>query len=159
MEVSHPSRTAICFTSAANAERPNRGFDLNVAVAALRAGREPERTFGGIEDGLSAAAVWVIDELVEPHAGVWPNVQGGLVVKAQASNAPLVGANGLVSMDAATNPKRPGDAAVSGRRDAMGRTDLLLSGSWRSKQAEGTKPTQKQQTTTREHFLLRPSLP
>jgi hypothetical protein len=56
-----------------------------------------------------------------------------LVVKAQASNAPLVGANGLVSMDAATNPKRPGDAAVSGRRDAMGRTDLLLSGSWRSK--------------------------
>ena len=70
-------------TSTANAERPNRGFDLNVAVAALRAGREPERTFGGIEDGLSAAAVWVIDELVEPHAGVWPNVQGGLVVKAR----------------------------------------------------------------------------
>jgi hypothetical protein len=41
----------------------------------------------------------------------------------------------------------------------MGRTDLLLSGSWRGKQAEGTKPTQKQQTTATHHFLLPPSLP
>jgi hypothetical protein len=46
---------------------------------------------------------------------------------------------------------------VSGRRDAMGRTDLLLSGSRRSKQAEGTKPKQQQTTTTEHHFLL-PSL-
>ena len=76
----------------------------------------------------SAAAIGVIDKLVEPHAGFWPNVQVGLVVKAQACNASLVGADGLVSMDAATNRERPGDAAVSGRRDAMGRTDLLLSG-------------------------------
>ena len=126
--------------STANAERPIRGLDLKVAVAALRAGREPERTFGGIEDGLSAAAVGVIDELIEPHAGVWPDVQVGLVVKAQAGNAPLVGADGLVSMDAATNRERPGDAAVSGRRDAMGRTDLLLSGSWQASKLKAPNP-------------------
>ena len=102
-----------------NAERPNRGLDLNVAIAALRAGREPERTLGGIEDGLSAAAVGVVDELVEPHAGVWSHVQAGLVVKAQAGNASLVCADGLISMDAATNRERSGHAAVGGRRDAM----------------------------------------
>ena len=63
-------------------------------------------------------------------------------------------------MDAATNRERPGDAAVSGRRDAMGRTDLLLSGRWQSDQAEGTEPKQQQQTTTAEHhFLLPYSLP
>jgi hypothetical protein len=39
----------------------------------------------------------------------------------------------------------------------MGRTDLLLSGSWQSEQAEGTKPKQQQTTTTEHHFLL-PSL-
>jgi len=60
---------------------------MNVAVAALRAGREPERTLGGIEDSLSAAAVGVVDELVEPHAGVWPDVQAGLVMKPQADEA------------------------------------------------------------------------
>jgi hypothetical protein len=43
-------------------------------------------------------------------------------------------------MDAATNRERSGHAAVSGRRDAMGRTDLLLSGSWRGQQADGTEP-------------------
>ena len=86
--------------STANAERPNRGLDLNVAITALRASREPERTLGGIEDSLSAAAVGVVDELVEPHTGVWPDVQGGLIVKAQTGNACLVGANGLISMDA-----------------------------------------------------------
>jgi hypothetical protein len=60
-------------------------------------------------------------------------------------------------MDAATNRERPGHAAVSGRRDAPGRTDLLLSGSWQSEQAEGTKPKQQQTRTTEHHFLL-PSL-
>jgi hypothetical protein len=57
-------------------------------------------------------------------------------------------------MEAATNRERPGHAAVSGRRDAPGRTDLLLSGSWGSEQAEGTKPKQQQQTRTKHHFLL-----
>jgi hypothetical protein len=61
-------------------------------------------------------------------------------VKAQAGNASLVCADGLVSVDAATNRERSGHAAVGGRRDAMGRTDLLLSGNWRSQQADGTEP-------------------
>jgi hypothetical protein len=43
-------------------------------------------------------------------------------------------------MDAATYRERSGHAAVSGRCDAMGRTDLLLSGSRQSEQADGTEP-------------------
>ncbi len=129
-----------CLASTANAERPVRGLDLIVVVSALRAGREPERPLRGIEDSLSAAAVGVIDELVEPHAGVRPDVQAGLIVKAQAGNASLVGADGLVSMDAATNRERSSHAAVRSGRDAMSRPDLLLSGSWQSKQAQHTEP-------------------
>ncbi len=76
---------------------------------------------------LAAAAVRVVDELVQLHAAVWADIQIGLVVEAKTSLARLVGADRFVCMHTSTRRERSTHAAVRSWRNAVGRADLLTS--------------------------------
>src|SRR5262245_31150886 len=121
--------------SAAHAQGAVGRLDL-VRLGALRARRKAERAPCRIEDYLTGTAVRVVDEAVETHRRVRPDIQVCLVAELQARYSGRVGTDVLIGVDAGADRECPGHTAMRCGSNASSSADLLLGGGGQAVQGQ-----------------------